>query len=151
KKENLLVISPDSHPDKEQIIQQLRNIPGLIVQIIQNLTYEQYKETISRAKWAITFGEGLDGYIIEPIFSGAVGFAVFNEDFFTEDFRGIPCIYDNYAQLAERILEDIQHYDQKERYYSVNKTQYELCAKYYDYAQYQENIRKFYLKEYTFK
>jgi len=66
---------------KEAVLGELKQVAGLSVQIIRNLTYDQYKSLVSRAKWALTFGEGLDGYFIEPVFSGAIAFAVYNEQF----------------------------------------------------------------------
>jgi hypothetical protein len=149
-KENLLVASPDPHPMKEQILQILENIPGLTVQIIKNLTYTQYKELIARAKWSVTFGEGLDGYLIEPVFSGAIGFAVYNEIFFTPDFRDLSTVYESYEQLIQRIAGDIHEMDRnKEAFVVSQKEQYDLCASYYSYEQYRSNIRTFYRGQYT--
>lgn len=149
-KENIIIVSPDGHPERETIIERLANIPGLFVRIIQNLTYEQYKETISKAKWALTFGEGLDGYLIEPIFSGAIGFAVYNEDFFTNDFRAMKGIFSNYKELYSLIESEIRILDNPIDFEKAQSKQFELCARHYDFRQYQDNIRKFYLQEYTF-
>jgi hypothetical protein len=147
-KENLLVVSPDAHPMKEAVLEKLRAIKGLTVQIIQNLTYEQYKSLISRAKWAVTFGEGLDGYFIEPVFSGAVAFAVYNEEFFTSDFKDIPTVYESYDKLYEVIVKDTNRLDEFE-YSTYQKKQFDLCALYYNLAQYQMNIATFYKGNYT--
>jgi hypothetical protein len=148
-KENLLVVSPDPHPMKASILELLQNIKGLKVQIIQNLTYEQYKLLVSRAKWALTFGEGLDGYFIEPVFSGAVAFAVYNEEFFTPDFKGIGTVYDSFEKMHERIVTDIGALDEFERYSIYQKQQFNLCALYYNIKEYQKNIALFYKGMYT--
>jgi hypothetical protein len=150
-KENLLVVSPDLHPAKQDILDKLLAVPGLTVQVIQALTYEQYKATITRAKWALTFGEGLDGYIIEPIFSGAVGFAVYNEDFFTPDFKGMETIYPSHEELSRLMISDMERLDNEKDFTAYQQTQFTLCAKYYSHEQYQENIRDFYEEKYTFK
>jgi len=150
-KENLIVVSPDSHPMKDSVLEKLAAIPGLHVQIIRNLTYEQYKSTIARAKWALTFGEGLDGYIIEPIFSGAVAFAVYNEEFFTPDFKELPTVYRSYDHLLETIVNDIERLDDEHLYKDYQQVQFDLCAKYYSAEQYRKNIRSFYENNYTFK
>ena len=73
-----------------------KTFPDTRLQIVQNLTYEEFKAAISRAKWALTFGEGLDGYFVEPIFCGCVSFAVYNERFFTEAFRSFRTVYQDY-------------------------------------------------------
>lgn len=148
-KENLIVVSPDEHPLKEQVLNELAKIPGLQVQIIRNLTYEQYKSTIARAKWALTFGEGLDGYIIEPAFSGAVGFAVYNENFFTPDFEEVPTIYGTYEQLLQRIVADIERLNDEQAFSASQSMLFSLCAKYYSQTTYEQNIRSFYEGHYT--
>ena len=60
-----MIVSPDFHTKKAEILRLIAgHFPQLQIQIIKNLTYEEYKKVISRAKWAITFG-GLDGYFID--------------------------------------------------------------------------------------
>ncbi len=149
-KQNLIIVSPDSHPRKAEVLLLLQSIPNLIVQVIENLTYEQYKETISNAKWAITFGEGLDGYILEPVFSGAIGFAVYNEDFFTEDFKDLNGIYPGYNLLVKSIKKDMAKLDNAADFKSFQKQQFEVCARSYNYQTYQHNIRLFYEEKYTY-
>ena len=150
-KENLMIVSPDEHPAKEEILSKLSSIPGLHLQIIQNLTYEQYKEVISKAKWSLTFGEGLDGYLIEPIFSGAIGFAIFNEEFFTEDFKDWPTLYKSAEEMGAKIVSDITMLNTKEDFTHRQTKQFDLCARHYSQWQYFQNIEAFYKKQYTFK
>lgn len=149
-KKNLLVVSPDDRSEKKAILERLSKIPGLEVLVIRNLTYEQYKEKISFAKWTLTFGEGLDGYLIEPIFSGAIGFAVYNEDFFTPDFGTLPTLYKSFDVMLEKIANDICELDNSLNFVKYHKQQFSLCAKYYSKQEYLENIAAFYRKEYTY-
>jgi hypothetical protein len=150
-KENIVIVSPDLHPMRDAVLEKLHAIPGLEVITIRNLTYEAYKSVIARAKWAITFGEGLDGYIIEPVFSGAIGFAVYNEEFFTADFKALPTIYDSYETLLEAITTAISTLDNQLPFEAYQKLQYDLCAKYYSHETYAANIKAFYLENYTFR
>jgi hypothetical protein len=149
-KENLIIVSPDQHPMKEMVLAKLATVPGLTVQIIKNLTYEQYKQVISRAKWSLTFGEGLDGYLIEPVFSGAIGFAVYNEQFFTSDFKGMQTIYSSFEELSGRILHDMKELDQQEEFPAYQKKEFNLCAAHYSKEQYRKNIVAFYENRYTY-
>lgn len=149
-KKNLIVVSPDDCPEKNSILERLSTIPGLEVLVIRNLTYEQYKEKISLAKWTLTFGEGLDGYFIEPIFSGAIGFAVYNEDFFTSDFGILPTLYKSFDTMFEKIVEDIYELDDSMNFAKYQKEQFSLCAKYYSRQEYLENIAAFYRNHYTY-
>lgn len=149
-KKNLLVVSPDAHPMKEEILQLIKSISGLEVRIIQNLTYKAYKELIAEAKWSLTFGEGLDGYLIEPVFSGAVGFAIYNEQFFTPDFKSFETLYDSAEEMRQKIVSDIQAMDNPVLFQGYQQKQFDLCAKYYSKEQYRKNIAAFYRKEYTY-
>jgi hypothetical protein len=149
-KDNIIVVSPDQHEMKDAVLRALKSVDNLRVQIIQNLTYEKYKEVISKAKWAITFGEGLDGYVIEPVFSGTVAFTVFNKDFFTEDYKKAKGIYESYNQLLSNIVNDIKDIDNKQSYQDFQKQQFDLFAKHYNYKVYQNNIKYFYEEKYTY-
>lgn len=149
-KENLLIYSPDEKPEKNKIIEKLSQIEGLKLQMIQGITYAEFKNVISRAKWSLTFGEGLDGYLIEPIFSGAVSFAVYNEKFFTSDFSDLHTIYPDYDCLRQNITKDIERLNNADTYAAYQKVEYELCAIYYNKKQYINNIASFYKGDYTY-
>src|SRR5271157_4218138 len=72
-KDDLMIVSPDLHPRKSEVLNLItQHFPHLKIRIIRKMTYQEYKAIISQAKWALTFGEGLDGYFIEPIFSGSI-------------------------------------------------------------------------------
>ncbi len=145
KKENLLVYSPDENPHKKIVLETLnKTFPELKLQEIRNMSYQKYKEIISRAKWSVTFGEGLDGYFIEPIFSGAISFSVYNKDFFTSDFENLPTIYTNYEQMIATISKDICKYDQAEEYRRCNDRLFNVCEKHYNHSTYLKNIQQFY-------
>ena len=149
-KENLMIVSPDRHPKKSAILDLIaRQFPQLKVQIINNLTYKQYKNVISKAKWALTFGEGLDGYFIETIFSGGVAFSVYNERFFSDDFRSLRTIYPDYDVFTDKICSDIKDLDNEIRFMNYHKIQNDLCCRYYDYNNYINNLALFYKEEYT--
>ena len=150
-KENLLVYSPDIRPEKEEIINKLKEIKGLQLQQIQGLTYSQFKDLISKAKWSLTFGEGLDGYYIEPVFSGAISFAVYNEDFFTDCFKDLKTVYKSYENLQNNIVNDIQILNADNiSFAQYQKQQFDICADLYSSKVYKQNIEKFYRHEFTF-
>ena len=151
-KEDILVVSPDHHPQKKEILNLIHEqLPRLKIQIVKDLTYEKYKKLISRAKWALTFGEGLDGYFIESIFSGGISFAVYNSQFFTKDFEPLRTVYDSYATLRKKMHLDIKQLDNEEAYTKYHSEQYALCSKYYDYRKYVKNLEAFYKGEYTYE
>ena len=150
-KSNLLVVSPDGNEHRDRILDIIKRDGSVQVMVLQGLTHQDFKEKISNAKWALTFGEGLDGYILEPIFSGAIGFAVYNEDFFTEDFKEMDGIYQNYEMMATRLMDDIRQWGSPSEFTAIQQRQFDICAKHYNSREYTENIRKFYEGDYTFK
>jgi hypothetical protein len=149
-KENLLLLSPDDAEKNRQVFELLkRAIPDLQTRVISGLTYDAYKELIGRAKWSITFGEGLDFYFIEPVFSGSVSFAIYNEDFFTPDFQELETVYNSFEELLKRITTDIRRLDNEVEFDAYQRQQFDLCATYYSIGQYRRNIEAFYKGEYT--
>jgi hypothetical protein len=152
KKKNLIAYSPDGHPQKEAILDVLRqNLSDYELVEINNLSYEQYKKFVREVKFVITFGEGLDGYLIEPTFSGTIAFSVFNSDFFPDDsFTKLENIYLSYDEMARKIVSDIQSFDTAERYDSLVKPLYAKLADIYSYSSYKQNVQAFYAGNFSF-
>lgn len=152
KKKNVIAYSPDGHPDKEVILDGLRqNLPDYELVEINNLSYEQYKKFVRDVKFVITFGEGLDGYLIEPTFSGTVAFSVFNSDFFPDDsFTKLPNIFLSYEEMAERIAGRIKSIDNPGMYMSSVRPLYDKLADIYSYNSYKKNVAAFYKSNFSF-
>ena len=150
-KENILVVSQDAHPLREEVLRRIKaRHPHLRVQVVKDLTYTAYKRLISRAKWTLTFGEGLDGYFIEPIFSGGIAFTVFNERFFTPEFESVKVIYHSWEELMSRLPGDIDKLDNPVEYTTAWKQPYELLCQTYNSEIYRKNLRRFYRGEYSY-
>jgi hypothetical protein len=150
-KEPLLIVSPDAHPLKELVLQKIaKELPDLRIQVIRDLSYEDYTRLIRRAKWSLTFGEGLDGFFVETVFSGGVSFAVFNERFFTPAFTKLETIYPSWTALVERIAEDLQRLDEPAIYNRCWRQAHDLLSYHLDTERFRENLRMFYRGEYTF-
>lgn len=150
-KEPLLIVSPDWHPLKDKVLNQIAQAyPDLTIKIIQNLSYGEYRKLILRAKWSLTFGEGLDGYFAEPIFSGGISFAVFNDRYFTPPFANLESVYPSWETLMEKIVADFRRLDEPVAYNQRSRQAYDLVCSLYDTRQFRENLRMFYRGEYSF-
>ena len=150
KKENLLVYSPDAHPMKERILDKIKkDFPELKMKEIKNMSYAEYLSTISRAKWMITFGEGMDGYFLESIRSGTMALSIFNLNFFDESFDGVPNVFEDYSQMYDEVSRFMMDYDNPKKYKCVVDECLSIDAELYDDKEYVENIRQFYLGNYT--
>jgi len=144
-KKDLMIISADPHPRKLEILKKLSStFPKLEIVIIKKMSYEKYKELISDAKWALTFGEGLDNYLVEPTFCGGIGFGVYNDRFFTSDFKNLDTIYPNYNSLYASICDDIKRIDNANDFSNYQDKLYRKCAKHYDFREYKRNLENFY-------
>jgi hypothetical protein len=150
-KEPILVVSHDEHPLKDQVLAKIaRALPQLQIRVVNNLSYEEYKALLSRAKWSLTFGEGLDAYFVEMVFSGGNAFAVYNERFFTPDFVGLETVYPSWDALTERITLDLQHLDEPAAYERCWRRTFDLLSELYNSDRFRENLRAFYRGKYTF-
>lgn len=151
KKEKLILYSPDENINKSRIIKKMRDdLPEYQLLEINNFTYKQYKDFINRAAYTITFGEGFDGYFIEPTFSGSIPIAVYNDVFFpSKDYLDYPNVfasYENFSNNASTLIKGLSEN-------SYNKLNLQLTDKLKDiYSRhvYVENIRLFYGGKYSF-
>ena len=150
-KENLILFSPDNKELTQRLISFFSKVlPSFKLQVIQGLSYEEYKELISRAKYLITTGEGLDAYFIETYFSGGIAFALKNLNFFDEKYLNLPCLFEDDENLKQFLLNLIEQYSNEEEYKVLNKRVVDLLSEDYSYNSYQNNLKKFYNKEYTY-
>ena len=159
-KENLIIYSPDkiqwvpnsSTLTKEEILSNLKSkLPHYKFVEIKDMNYDTYRDYASRAKFVITFGEGLDGYLIETIFSGGISFAVYNEIFFTKDFENLPSLYTSFDQLNQKIAADINRYDNAKSYKEYQDQLDIIVNKMYSFDMLKNNIKQYYLHNFDFK
>jgi hypothetical protein len=150
-KEDVILFSPDNIELTEKLIEFFEEeLPEFKCQIIEGLTYESYKNLITKSKYLITTGEGLDAYFIETYFSGGVAFALKNLNFFDKKYLVLPCLFEENENLQLELLNLIKQFNNVEQYKLHNKRVSELLSEDYSYATYQNNLKKFYNKEYTY-
>ena len=150
-KEKLILFSPNNKYLTEQIINYLQSkLIDYNFQIINGLSYEAYKKLISKAKFVVTTGEGLDAYFIETYFSGGVAFAVKNLNFFDTKYLNLPCLFNIEENIEEHLFKLIEEFEISENYKSFNNNVSELLSEDYSYETYQNNLNKFYKKEFTY-
>jgi hypothetical protein len=150
-KQPLLMVSHDAHPLKERVLGEIKKtLPALKIQVIQNLSFEDYLKVAQHAKWSLTFGEGLDSYFADPVFSGGVSFAVYNERFFTPAFANLETVYPSWDVLMEKITTDLQRLDEPIAYERCWRQAWNILNSLYSTERFRENLRQFYRGEYTF-
>jgi hypothetical protein len=145
-KRKLIIVSPDEHQLKDAILNRIQaQLPGFQFIVIKNMTYGAYLEVIAEAMFSLTFGEGLDGYFIEPIFSGGIGSAVYNARFFDQEYKRLPFVYGSWEKLEEQFAADVLQASLNADVYELaHKAQFEILARNYSYEKYRENIVSYY-------
>jgi hypothetical protein len=151
-RDDIIILSPDPHPLRDRVIEIVaKGLPKVERIPIINMPYENYRSLIAKAKWSLTFGEGLDGYFAEMAWTGGVAFAVYNNSFFMPEFRGLPTVYDTWENLQASIVDDILKFDHEEAYAAAGEPIRRVLHQFYSPEKYRENIRLFYEERYSFR
>ncbi|MHA1226671.1 MAG: rhamnan synthesis F family protein [Candidatus Hodarchaeales archaeon] len=131
-KRKTILFSPDDNLfeagnlTKQDIINKIeKELPDFQVLEIKDLTFEEYKALISESMFTISFGEGYDGYFLEPILSGSISFAVFNPLFFPQEFIVAKNVYFNWNDFFNNIVSDIKIYSQNKTFYESTQAKCE--------------------------
>lgn len=118
-KEKKILYSNDYHPMKKRILTMIQNeLPDFKLECINKISYNSFLEKISKSAFCLTFGEGFDGYYIQPYHAGSIGITVYNHEFFpNEDVKLLPFVYRSYSELYHKIINDIKRvFSNKEEY-----------------------------------
>ena len=102
--------------------------------------------------FSITFGEGFDGYLAQPIYQGGIGFAVYNKDFFpAPEFSRYENIFQSSEQMLDQICDRIITLSNDEdRYRNLNSQLVEEYHKLYSHSDYVRQLRKLALKQFEY-
>jgi hypothetical protein len=150
-KQDIMVLSPDQHPLRARVIDIIaKGLPSLELVTVENMAHETYRSLIAKAKWCLTFGEGLDLYFAEMAWTGGIPFAVYNDRFFMPQFRGLPTVYDTWDDLQTWIVGDILRLDHDEAYHGAGEPIRQVLNQLYSSEKFRENVRLFYDEQYSF-
>lgn len=130
KKEDLIIYSLDDAPYKQKCLDILKkNFPEFKFQEVRGISFDEYMDLATRCMFSISFGEGFDGYIAQPIYQGGLGLTVFREDFFpSHEFLKYDIFFESPEQMLEKIVNVVSKYRNDQFGYDfLNK---ELVAEY---------------------
>lgn len=104
-KEKLIIYSLDKADHKAECLRRLEaEFPDFQFIEIRDMKFDRYMELASSCLFSITFGEGFDGYLAQPILQGGIGFAVYNAEFFPGDhFLKYPNIFGSADEMLDQI------------------------------------------------
>lgn len=152
-KEKIIVLSRDPNEYRDIIIKKLTcEFPDWEIITVDNMTFNEYMDIIGRAYFTITFGEGFDGYFIQPNYVGGLGISVYNETFFPDkSWKDLKNVYSSYENMSDNLTNDLKQYIQnKDLYEEVRTTQINLISSVYSGSSFISNLERFYRKEYDF-
>lgn len=106
-KEKLIIYSPDESDEKHECLNRIsEELPDFKLVEIKNISFDAYMDLATRCMFSITFGEGFDGYLVQPIYQGGIGFSVYNRDFFpSEKYLGYLNIFANADEMVNSICQ----------------------------------------------
>ncbi len=150
-KEKLIIYSPDEAPHKQRCLERIAaELPDFKLQEIRGITFDHFMDLATRCMFSITFGEGFDGYLAQPIHQGGIGFSVYNEDFFPgEHFKKYANIFGSDDEMVAEISGRMRSLQANPAAYAELNRQFVLeYEKLYSLDDYVEQIRKLCLKQF---
>jgi hypothetical protein len=152
-KEKLIVFSPDRPETARKFFLLFkRSLPEYNIITVKNKTFDAYMDLISRAFVVITFGEGFDGYFLQPAIVGTLGIAVYNDTFFPDkSWILLENVYESFEILYSSIVYDIKNKFCLPKIYNDTIEQLQLkCSMLYTCDKYRDNIVNFYAGKYHY-
>lgn len=150
-KEKLIIYSPDIAAHKQACLDKIaERFPDFKLVEIRGITFDRYMDLATRCMFSITFGEGFDGYLAQPIQMGGVGFAIYSDEFFpSEDFKKYFNIFLDDREMIDFICDRMSQLINDEfRYNELSKAFQMEYKKLYDYGDYISRLRKLSLREF---
>lgn len=142
-KDDIIIYSLDESPHKEACIRLLESeLPEYQLIEIRDITFEEYMDLATRCKFSISFGEGFDGYVAQPIYQGGIGLTVYNEDFFpSEEFIRFENFFESEKKMEEHLVDTIKKLSEDEKSYSdLNRELVKEYEKLYQYEDYVDRV-----------
>ena len=104
-KSDLIIYSLDDAIYKTSCLKRVREaFPHCQLIEVRGIPFDHYMDLATRCRFSISFGEGFDGYVAQPIFQGGIGITIFRAAFFpSEDFLRFP----NFFESADALIDGI--------------------------------------------
>jgi hypothetical protein len=149
-KENLILYSDDQAPYREAVLNRLSALPEYRLLRVQGMTFDRYMEYATRCRFSVSFGEGFDGYVAQPIYQGGIGFALYTDEFFPDpEFKKFENFFETEDEMIAQIVPTIRRLESdKSRYEALNRRLRSKWDELYDYEDYVRRIGKLIEKNY---
>jgi hypothetical protein len=151
-KENLILLSPDRHAIKADVLSQIKtNLSYFSTFLIKGIPYKTYRAKVNSAKYMLSFGEGLDNYFIETVFSGGIPFTLFEKDFMPDNMKNLENVSLNPQEFAQNIISLIKKCENDTDFrQSLWQKNFDCVAAIYKNGTHETKLREFYAHHYDF-
>ncbi len=142
-KDRLIIYSPDDADYRDAVLEALtKGLPDYTLREIRGITFDQYMDLATRCRFSITFGEGFDGYLAQPIHQGGVGFAVYNDEFFpSNELVSFYNIFSSREIMLSEIINRVRTLERDpELYRQTNQAMIDVYDKLYSKEDYMKRI-----------
>jgi len=142
-KDKLIIYSPDDSDYRGAVLDALaKDLPEYTLCEIRGITFDQYMDLATRCRFSITFGEGFDGYLAQPVHQGGISFAVYNDEFFpSRELASFYNIFSSGASMVSDIVGRIRTLERDPNLYRLtNLAMIKVYDKLYSKDEYMKRI-----------
>lgn len=150
-KKKLIIYSKDKANHRNACLKILeKKFPDYEKVEISGMSFDRYMQLATECQFSISFGEGFDGYVTQPIQQGGIGLTVYREEFFpSEGFRNFYNIFSTKEEMiAELELRMRRLASDPVLYESLSKDFKAQHDKLYNYDEYVGCIKKLALRDF---
>lgn len=151
-KENLIIYSPDDESaHRAKCLERIQaSLPEYRLVEINGISFDEYMDLATRCKFSISFGEGFDGYVAQPIHQGGIGITVYNEEFFPDaQFLKFPNFFASEKAMVNGIVSLIRDLSaDPDEYTRINREIVQIYDSLYSLEDYVARIRNLTLKNF---
>lgn len=150
-KEKMIIYSPDAAPHREAVLKALREgLPDYQLREIRDITFDSFMDLATRCMFSVTFGEGFDGYLSQPIYQGGIGLAVYRREYFpSERLRDFPNIFSSGQDMVENLVSRLRLFEKNDALYrETNRSMMEIYSSLYSKSDYLRRIEKLLKREF---
>jgi len=149
-KENLIIYSDDDAAYRSAVLEKLAAMGDYELVCIKGMTFDNYMDLATRCRFSVSFGEGFDGYVAQPMYQGGIGFALYNDEFFPDaSYEELENFFSTEDEMIEQIVPTIRRLESDiGRYKALNRTMRAKWDALYSYSDYLDRIDKLVRRDY---
>jgi hypothetical protein len=149
-KESLIIYSDDDAPYRRAVLDQLATLGDYELVKIKDMTFDTYMDLATRCRFSVSFGEGFDGYVAQPMYQGGIGMALYTDEFFPdESYKDLENFFETEDEMITQIVPTIRRLEaDRQRYKALNAAMRRKWDELYSYDDYVARIGKLIRREY---